>query len=240
MTTAPTTILITGATRGLGREAARRLAALGATVWIGARDLAAGEKVADALRADDPDADVRPVAIDVTDDAAVRSALAVVEASGTGLDVLVNNAGAGEREADVADTLPADFLPVFGVNVLGPVRVTQAFLPLLRRSDRPRLVMVSSGLGSFGVTNDPERFESTLVALVYPSSKAALNMITVMYAKGLPDVRVTAVDPGFTATDLNGHAGHQTVTEGTDAIVTACVGDEVPGTFIDRAGLLPW
>ena len=97
------------------------------------------------------------------------------------------------------------------------MRVTNTFLPLLQQSARPRLVMVSSGMGSFGITLDRARLESTLWGIVYPSSKAALNMVTTMYAKSLPDVRVTAVDPGYTATDLNGFSGTQTVDRGRRA-----------------------
>jgi NAD(P)-dependent dehydrogenase (short-subunit alcohol dehydrogenase family) len=239
-TTTTPTVLITGAARGLGAETARRLAARDFTVWMGARDSAAGAEVADKIRADHPDADLRVVELDVTSDESVRSAYDVVSESGTGLDVLVNNAGITGRFVEPAETLPADFLPVFGVNLLGPVRVTHTFLPLLRQSSAPRLVMVSSGMGSFGITTDPERLESTLVGLAYPSSKSALNMVTSMYAKSLTDVRVTAVDPGYTATDLNGFSGTQTVTEGTDAIVKACAAETVPGTFFDRSGPVPW
>jgi NAD(P)-dependent dehydrogenase (short-subunit alcohol dehydrogenase family) len=92
------------------------------------------------------------------------------------------------------------------------------------------------------VTGDPERLESTLVSLTYPSSKAALNMITTQYAKALPEFRVNAVDPGYTATDLNGHSGTQTVQEGTDAIVElAGVAPDGPtGGFFDRSGPVPW
>jgi NAD(P)-dependent dehydrogenase (short-subunit alcohol dehydrogenase family) len=118
--------------------------------------------------------------------------------------------------------------------------VTNTFLPLLQRSGRPRLVMVSSGLGSFGVTQDRARLESTIWGIVYPSSKAALNMVTTMYAKSLPGVRVTAVDPGYTATNLNGFTGTQTVPEGAEPIVAACADDELPGPFIGRDGVLPW
>ena len=178
--------------------------------------------------------------LDVTRDESVQAAYDVVAGSGTGLDILVNNAGIGGTRAAPADTVPADFLPVFGVNLLGPVRVTHAFLPLLRRSPTPRLVMVSSGVGSFGITTDPDRLESTLHGLVYPSSKAALNMVTSMYAKSLPDIRVTAVDPGYTATALNGFSGTQTVTEGTDAIVEACTAEAVAAGFVDRRGPVPW
>ena len=235
-----TTVLITGATKGLGAETTRRLASLGWTVWMGARDTTTGDEVADKIRADHPDADLRVVELDVTSDESVGAAYDVVAGAGTGLDVLVNNAGIAGTFPAPQDTLPADFLPVFGVNLLGPVRMTHAFLPLLRRSPTPRLVMVSSGVGSFGVTTDPGRLESTLHGLVYPSSKAALNMVTSMYAKSLTGIRVTAVDPGYTATALNGFSGTQTVTEGTDAIVVACTAETVPATFIDRFGRVPW
>jgi NAD(P)-dependent dehydrogenase (short-subunit alcohol dehydrogenase family) len=232
--------MITGATRGLGLETARRLAALGWTVWLGARDAAAGKAAADEILGARPGADVRVQPLDVTSDASVIAAAETVAAAGTGVDVLVNNAGvAGARKA-VEDTVPVDFLPTFGVNLLGPVRVTHAFLPLLRASAAPRLVMVSSGLGSFAVTSDPARFESTMRSMVYQSSKAALNMVTTMYAKALPDVRVVAVDPGYTATALNGHRGTQTVAEGVEAIVEACAADTVPGPFFDRHGVVPW
>ena len=176
----------------------------------------------------------------MTDDESVAAAYDAVVEAGTGLDVLVNNAGISGTRALPADTKPADFVPVFGVNLLGPVRVTNAFLPLLQRSERPRLVMVSSGLGSFAITQDRTRLESTIWGIVYPSSKAALNMVTTMYAKSLPDVRVTAVDPGYTATNLNGFTGTQTLAEGVEPIVEACVAEELPGWFIGRSGLLPW
>jgi NAD(P)-dependent dehydrogenase (short-subunit alcohol dehydrogenase family) len=99
---------------------------------------------------------------------------------------------------------------------------------------------VSSGMGSFAITQDRTRLESTLWGIVYPSSKAALNMVTTMYAKSLPDVRVTAVDPGYTATNLNGFSGTQTLAEGVEPIVEACVAEELAGGFIGRSGLLPW
>jgi NAD(P)-dependent dehydrogenase (short-subunit alcohol dehydrogenase family) len=238
--TTHTTVLITGATQGLGAETATRLAELGWTVWLGARDTAAGEAVAKEIHESHPDADVRVVELDVTSDESVVAAYDAVTAAGTGLDVLVNNAGISGTRALPADTKPVDFLPVFGVNLLGPVRVTNTFLPLLEKSARARLVMVSSGMGSFAITQDRTRLESTLWGIVYPSSKAALNMVTTMYAKSLPDVRVTAVDPGYTATNLNGFSGTQTVPEGAEPIVEACVADELPGGFIGRSGALPW
>lgn len=235
-----TTALITGANKGLGLETTRRLAALGWTVWLGSRDRTAGEDARLKLLAEDPVADIRVVELDVTSDESVGAAYDVVVASGTGLDVVVNNAGIAGLRKSPADTPAADFLAVYGVNLLGPVRMTHAFLPLLRRSGQPRVVMVSSGMGSFALTTDTDRFESTLHGLVYPSSKAALNLVTTMYAKSLPDVRFVAVDPGYTATALNGFAGTQTVTEGTDAIVEACTEDVLAGVFIDRHGRVPW
>jgi NAD(P)-dependent dehydrogenase (short-subunit alcohol dehydrogenase family) len=242
-TTPTTTVaLVTGATRGIGRESVRRLAELGWTVWLGARDLEDGATVAREITAALPSGDVRAVALDVTEEASVTAAAdRVAEESGR-LDVLVNNAGiTGTRRAP-RDTTPADFIPVYGVNVLGPVRTTLAFLPLLDRSEQPRVVMVSSGMGSFGVTTDPDRLESTLVGLVYGSSKTALNMITTQYAKALPGYQVLAVDPGYTATGLNGYSGTQSVEDGAvSTVLAATVAPGTPsGTFTHRGGLLPW
>jgi len=232
-------VVITGANKGLGLETARRLGELGWRVWLGARDATRGRTATDSLTREGIQATWLP--LDVTSDDSVAEAVAIVADRDGHLDVLVNNAGIGGRVVGPADTVAADFLPVYGVNVLGPVRTTGAFLPLLRAAERPRVVMVSSGMGSFGVTTDPDRLESTIHALVYPSSKAALNMITTQYAKALPGITFTAVDPGYTATDLNGHSGHQTVTEGTDAIVTAVTAtDQASGWFLDRAGAIPW
>ncbi|CAN5439275.1 SDR family NAD(P)-dependent oxidoreductase [soil metagenome] len=234
----PSTALVTGANKGLGLETSRRLAGLGGTVWMAARDTDAVRAAATTITDAQPDADVRVVRLDVTDDASVAQARDEVTAAGTGLDVLVNNAGVAGGTATL-ETTPADFLPVYGVNVLGPVRVTHAFLPLLTASARPRLVMVSSGLGSIERVTDGERIESQVPGMVYQASNAALNMIATQYAKALPDVRVTTVDPGYTSTDLNGHSGLQTVTEGTDAIVAAASADEVAGPHIDRHGPVP-
>jgi NAD(P)-dependent dehydrogenase (short-subunit alcohol dehydrogenase family) len=229
-----TTTLITGANKGLGRETARRLVDAGHDVWIGARDAAAGQEAADALRA-------RFVTLDVTDDDSVAAAAATIRAA-TGLDVLINNAGiAGNRQA-VPETTADHVAAVYATNVLGVVRVTQAFLPLLEESANPVVVNVSSGMGSMAITTDPDRVESTIVGLAYPSSKSAVTMLTSMYAKALPGMRVNAADPGYTATDLNGHSGPQTVTEGTDAIVALAQLDQTgpTGTFRDRSGTVPW
>jgi NAD(P)-dependent dehydrogenase (short-subunit alcohol dehydrogenase family) len=226
-----TKILITGANRGLGYEAARRLLEDGHDVWIGARDAERGRAAAEALGA-------RFVALDVTDDESVAAA---ADAVGE-LDVLINNAGISGGRVPVPEVQPGDVERVFATNVYGLVRVTRAFLPALQRSERPVIVNVSSGMGSLAITSDPSRVESTFVGLAYPASKSAVNMLTSQYARALPGIRVNAVDPGYTATDFNGHSGTQTVTEGTDAIVAmATIGPDGPsGTFTDRHGAVPW
>jgi NAD(P)-dependent dehydrogenase (short-subunit alcohol dehydrogenase family) len=235
-----TNVLITGANKGLGRETARRLRAEGWTVLLGARDPERGEKAVAELAAEG--ADVRYVPIDVTSDESVGAAADLVRDAVGHLDVLINNAGIVGSFATPLETGPGDFLACFGVNLLGPVRVTRAFLPLLEQAELPRVVMVSSGMGSLQITTDPDRLESTIHSLVYPSSKAALNMVTTQYAKALPTWKINAVDPGYTATDLNGNTGIQTVQEGTDAIVAmAHVAPDGPtGGFFDRHGEVPW
>jgi NAD(P)-dependent dehydrogenase (short-subunit alcohol dehydrogenase family) len=117
-----------------------------------------------------------------------------------------------------------------------------AFLPLLQVSSAPVVVNVSSGMGSLAITTDPGRFESTLISLAYPSSKAALNMLTTQYAKAYPGIKINAVDPGYTATDLNGHEGTQTVEQGAEIIVRmATVAPDGPtGGYFDASGPVPW
>jgi NAD(P)-dependent dehydrogenase (short-subunit alcohol dehydrogenase family) len=235
-----TCALITGANKGLGFAAAHRLGALGWTVLVGSRDAERGAEAVAKLVADGLTAEL--VELDVTSEESVRAAAGQVEQRYGRLDVLVNNAGVIGSRAEVLETGPDDLLACYATNVFGPVRVTRAFVPLLRRSAHPRVVMVSSGLGSFAATTDPERFESRVLSLAYPSSKSALNMITTQYAKSLPEFRVNVVDPGYTATDLNGHSGPQTVEQGTDAIVElATIGPDGPtGGYFDRTGPLAW
>jgi len=230
-----TITFITGANKGIGFDTARRLAELGHTVLLGARDPQRGQAAADRLG-------VRFVPIDVTDDDSVKRAVADVEAHEGRLDTLINNAGIVGRRAPAGELTGDDALLVFDTNVVSIVRVTNAFLPLLERSDAPVVINVSSGMGSFALTHDPERVESTIAALLYPASKSAVTMLTMQYAKALPAVRFNAADPGYTATDLNGHSGTQTVTEGTDAIVTLATEDPPAGTgrFIDRFGPVAW
>jgi NAD(P)-dependent dehydrogenase (short-subunit alcohol dehydrogenase family) len=228
-------VFITGANKGLGFEAARRLAQLGHTVLVGARDAERGRKAAAEIGG-------RFVAVDVTDDASVAAAAADVAAHEGHVDVLINNAGIAGPHAPAAELTGDDATLVLDTNVVGIVRMTGAFLPLLRDGADPAVVNVTSGLGSQALTHDPARIESQVVAPLYTASKAAVTMLTTQYAKAFPDIRFNAVDPGYTATDLNANSGPQTVTEGTDAIVALATEDKDAGTgrYVDRFGPLPW
>jgi NAD(P)-dependent dehydrogenase (short-subunit alcohol dehydrogenase family) len=230
-----TTTLITGANKGLGREAARRLLAEGHDVWLGARDPERGQAAADGLGA-------RYLALDVTDDESVRAAAARLEAEAGQLDVLINNAGIPGGFRPPTDTTADHMRAVYETNVFGLVRMTHAMLPLLQRSPAPVIVNVSSGMGSLTITTDSERLESTLHGLPYPSSKSVVNMVTTQYAKLLPGIRINAVDPGYTATDFNGNRGTQPVEVGAEVIVAmALIGPDGPtGTYRDRTGPIPW
>ncbi|MGN6334136.1 MAG: SDR family oxidoreductase [Motilibacteraceae bacterium] len=235
MTTGKTVTLITGATKGLGRETARRLVAAGHDVYVGARD---AERGAAAAR----DLGCRCVQLDVLDAGSVAAATDTLAREHGALDVLVNNAGVPGGSLAAGDTTAEEVERVYATNVLGVVRVTHAFLPLLLRSPAPTVVNVSSGLGSFAVTTDTSLPWSAWKGLAYPSSKAALNMLTSQYAKNFPQLRINAVDPGYTATDLNGHRGEQSVEEGAEVIVAmAMIGKDGPtGGFFDRDGVVPW
>ena len=230
-----TITFITGGNKGLGYETARRLAELGHTVVIGARDPERGQQAAGRLG-------VRFVPIDVTDDDSVQRAAADVAVHEGRVDRLINNAGITGRAASAEELTGADAALVFETNVVSVVRVTSAFLPLLERSAAPAVINVSSGMGSFALTRDPQRVESTIAAPLYTASKSAVTMLTTQYARALPGIRFNAADPGYTATDLNSHSGPQTVTEGTDAIVALATEDPSAGTgrFIDRFGPVAW
>ncbi|GLK18003.1 SDR family NAD(P)-dependent oxidoreductase [Herbiconiux flava] len=229
-----TTTLITGANKGLGYETARRLIEAGHTVWVGSRDPERGRRAADALGA-------RFVQLDVTSDSSVAAAVSTIAGDG-GLDVLINNAGISGPMAPIPELTADDATAVYATNVVGIVRMIQAFVPLLERSEAPTIVNVTSGLGSFDAVHDSSRVESQVVAPLYTSSKSAVTMLTVQFAKAYPAIRINAADPGYTATDFNGNSGHQTVQEGTDAVVELATrgGSGPTGTFVDRSGVAPF
>lgn len=226
-----TVTLITGANKGIGLETARQLVALGHDVWIGSRDLARGAAAADEVGA-------HPVQLDVTDDDSVRTALTTIAAAGTGLDVVVHNAGILTTDLDGPAALRS-----FDTNAVGVVRVTEAALPLLRASAAPNVVTVSSSAGSFWAVTSPDRPESGLPLALYSASKAAATMLTLQYAKANPGIRFNAVEPGPTATDMTAAfgIGRSAVASARVVVALATTGPDGPtGTFTDEAGILPW
>jgi NAD(P)-dependent dehydrogenase (short-subunit alcohol dehydrogenase family) len=219
-----TIALITGANKGIGFETVRLLGARGVTVLVGARSEEQGRAAERALV--DGGAAARFVPLDVTSEKSVLQAAEWVEAEYGLLDILVNNAGVarvpGGSGGPPSSTALADMRAVFETNVFGVVAVTNALLPLLRRAPAARIVNVSSEVGSITSTTDVDSPLGQMPASVpYPSSKAALNMVTAMYAKELRDtpIKVNAANPGYCATDLNGHSGFRTPEQGAEVSV---------------------
>ncbi|GAA2466571.1 SDR family NAD(P)-dependent oxidoreductase [Winogradskya humida] len=227
-----TVTLITGANKGIGFETAKQLLEQGHTVYIGARDAERGEKAAAELGA-------HSVPLDVTDDASVSNALAVIESAEGRLDVLVHNAGI---LADGPVDGPAA-LRAFDTNAVGIVRVTEAALPLLRKSSNPTVVTVSSSMGSFWAVTNPGRPESGMPLALYAASKAAATMLTVQYAKSQPGIKFNAVEPGTTATDMTAAFGiGRPATESAKVVVRLATldPDGPTGTLQDELGTLNW
>ena len=190
-----TVTVITGANKGLGYETARQLIERGHTVYLGARNAERGEAAASELGG-------QFVQLDVTDDSSVEAAMGVIAKNEGHLDVLVNNAG-----ISTSDVNGPVALKVFDTNAIGLIRVTQAALPLLEQSENPLVVNVSSALGSFWAVTNPDRRQFHFPSIVYGSSKAAVSMLTVQYAKTFPGIKFNAVEPGFTATELTPFSG---------------------------------
>jgi len=226
-----TVTLITGANKGIGFETAKQLKGLGHDVYIGARDRERGEKAAAEIGA-------RFVQLDVTDEESVSAAAAEIDAAAGHLDVLVHNAGVLETELNGPAALRS-----FDVNAAGIVRVTEAALPLLRKSSSPTVVTISSSMGSFWAVTNPERPESAMPLALYAASKAAATMLTVQYAKAHPEITFNAVEPGTTATDMTAAFNIGRPVEETARVVVrfATAGQDGPtGTLQDEAGPLPW
>ncbi|MGF6709531.1 NAD(P)-dependent dehydrogenase (short-subunit alcohol dehydrogenase family) [Luteibacter sp. W1I16] len=235
--------LVTGANKGIGLEVARQLGKAGHRVLLGARDETRGREAAKTLQAEG--VDVRVVAIDLTDPGSLAAAAADIGAHEGRLDVLVNNAAIALQNDGLPGTVDLHVVrQIFETNFFGTVAVTQALLPLLKKSTSGRIVNVSSGLGSITFNNDPDWDYAAVKLLGYNGSKAALNMFTVLLAAELKDhgIKVNAADPGYTATDLNGHSGHQTIPEGAaEAIRLALLPDDGPtGGFFNSDGAEPW
>lgn len=243
------TVLITGANKSIGFETTRQLLQNGYYVYLGSRSMKNGLAAVEKLNAEGFN-NVEAIAIDVTDAASVAAARAEIGKKNDVLDVLINNAGinGGWPQTSLNATID-QFKTVFETNVYGVVRVTQAFIDLLKESSEPRIVNVSSSGCSLTLHSDPAWKYYHHKAAVYPASKAALNMYTIDLAYDLRDTafKVNAVCPGFVATDFNNHQGTGTVQEAGARIVKyAMIGNDGPtGKFIaeehnPETGETPW
>ena len=245
--------LVTGANQGIGLQIARDLVANGFTVLVGSRNFERGEAAAGEIG---PDA--RAIQLDVTDQASIAAAAQRIRNELGRLDVLVNNAAIsntskrpGQSVEEYAKlTRPSnvsldEVRAVWETNVFGVLAVCQAMLPLLRAAPQARIVNVSSGVGSLTRNADPAFPYRAIFGPVYPASKTALNAMTLAMAIELEPtgIKVNAVSPGFTKTNLNGYAGTETVEEGArEAVRVALLGPDSPtGTFTHSTlGVIPW
>ncbi|MFN8299809.1 MAG: SDR family oxidoreductase [Chitinophagales bacterium] len=248
---------ITGANKSIGFETARQLLQQGFYVYLGSRDVLNGQKAVAQLQAEGLN-NVEAIQIDVTDENSVNNARLEIGKKTDVLDVLINNSGiSGARFDDKGNFIPQTaqhteidvFKAVYDINVYGVIRVTQAFLDLLKKSDHPRIVMVSSSQGSITLHSDPTYKYYNHKGAVYLSSKSALNMYTVNLAYELRDTnfKINAVSPGFTKTDFNHHRGTGTVEDAGKRIVKyALIADDgVTGKFFceetnPETGEIPW
>ena len=234
--------LVTGANKGIGFEVARGIAKAGYVVLLGARNPTTGREAVDSLR--NERLDVRFVELDVTRRETISAAAGRIEADFGKLDVLINNAGIADPHDGPPSRASVDAIErVLRTNFLGAVAMTQAVLPLLKKSGTGRIVNVSSELGSITGHGDPTWKFAPVKVLGYCASKAALNMFTAQLAFELRDqgIAVNSVNPGFTATDLNAHRGQQTVEEGAAEIVRVALQERGPtGKFLETGGELVW
>lgn len=242
------TVLITGANKSIGLETARQLLQKGYYVYLGCRDLLKGKEAVTALHAEGLTA-VEPLEIDVNDAASVKSARALLGQKTEVLDVLINNAGISGTMQGAIETDLSVFRQVFETNFFGVIEVTQAFIDLMKAAPEPRIVNVTSGLGSLNLHQDSSwKYYGLKVASYFPS-KAALNAFTIALSNDLLDTpfKVNAVDPGYTATDFNHHSGPGTVPDAAARVVKAAVlgADGPTGTFFSddnapETGISAW
>jgi NAD(P)-dependent dehydrogenase (short-subunit alcohol dehydrogenase family) len=242
---APRIALVTGANKGIGIEVARGLAQRGVTVLVGARQVSLGDAAAATLRGEGHDA--RFLELDVTRPDLVAAAVALIEKDFGLLDILVNNAATGLDHTPPSAVSEAQFRDTFETNLIGPFRLIQAMLPLLQRSSAARIVNVSSDFGSLTLNADPTMPHAQAIALAYPASKAALNHLTVQFAKEFrgTNIKINSANPGFTNTDMINSVGlrsGRTPAQGAKAIIEmALIGDDGPsGGFFDEDGPVPW
>ncbi|MBO2011914.1 SDR family oxidoreductase [Hymenobacter negativus] len=243
------TVLITGANKSIGFEAARQMLQHGYHVYLGSRDLQKGQQAADQLKAEGF-SEVEPIQIDVTDSASIAAARQALGQKNTALDVLINNAGIlGEPSQPALTSRIGMIKEVFETNLFGVIEVTQAFIDLLQQAPEPRIVNVTSGLGSLTLHNDPSWKYYPVKGAAYQPSKAALNAYTIMLAYELRDTafKVNVVDPGYTATDFNHHSGPGSVSDAAARLVKAAtLGPDGPTSrfFSDdnapETGISPW
>ena len=236
------TALVTGANKGIGLEIVRGLGRLGYKVWLGSRDRGRGEAAAAQLRREG--LDVVSLEIDVSDDASVAAAADALASQTDRLDALVNNAGVSLGWSPPSEEAVGNVRAIYDVNVFGVIRATQTFLPLLKASRAPRIVMISSSLGSLAWASDFKAPMAQVNLLGYNSSKSALNAVTLAFAKALDPLgfKVNVGCPGYTATDLNQHQGHRTPEQGAAiGVHLATLPDDGPnGGFFDDAGVVAW
>ncbi|GAA4556584.1 SDR family oxidoreductase [Planotetraspora kaengkrachanensis] len=236
--------LVTGANKGIGFEIAAGLGRLGWIVGVGARDAARRQTAVEKLSAGG--ADVFGVPLDVTDDASVAAAAAMLEERFERLDVLVNNAAVtGGMPQEPTNVDIATVRTAVETNVIGVIRVTNTMLPLLRRSPSPRIVNMSSSVGSLTrQTSSSDQGSTGPLSAAYAPSKTFLNAVTIQYAKELRDtnILINAACPGFVATDLNAFRGHRSPEQGAAiAIHLATLPDNGPtGGYFEDAGAIPW
>lgn len=243
------TVLITGANKSIGYETARQLLKQGYYVYLGSRDLTKGEQAVSQLHSEGL-TNVEPLVIDVDRPESILTARATLGKKTSVLDVLVNNAGIGGGFPQTAAEVPVStFRQVFETNVFGAIETTQAFLDLLKQSSEPRIVNVTSGLGSLTLHNDPDWKYYHVKGAAYTASKAALNAFTIVLAYELRDTafKINVVDPGYTATDFNHHSGPGTVEDAAGRVVKAAtLGADGPTSqfFSDdnapETGISPW
>ncbi|HLZ87123.1 MAG TPA: SDR family oxidoreductase [Puia sp.] len=238
------TAFITGANKGIGLETARLLAAAGYHVLLGSRDRARGEQAAAALRSAGYDR-VESVVVDVSKEESVQAAFAEVAARVPRLDVLVNNAGIpGSFQQLPSAAEDENLKKVFETNFFGVIRMIRVFMPLLRKSEQPRIVNVTSDLASLTLHSDPQWVYYPIKSPAYGPSKTALNAYTVALAYELRDTpfKVNAVNPGYTSTDFNQHRGTKKVEEAAKIIAEYAMlpADGPTGKFVSDYGESPW